>query len=618
MTVTISAKPLVEVKTTAVRLQREENAGTAPTVLPVPVEARPVDLRTATCAYYKKRRELVVRWSRASVEPVVVLERFQTHFDEISKNVGVVDQKFANGELQPGRGMNELAQLEAQLEKLQCAGVDGVELPAAGAAEAHAAAKARRKDLTAQSELLHQRIDGLFNMMRQAKECTAAPASTMPTETASGTVLVTHERTEAVVAEFAEVASPMQDEEVLGDVTSQSAPDATDNIVAAYEEVLADVTSQSAPDATENIVAASGSTSVFSSPNTADTTADGACEVCVDVCAAGSVAESSRLDGAETVRAQPTEHARGTVTADDSSSAHTSREVCDSAPSEVSTDAASDESVTSNTFAPTAAGETIPEQPSKSADEWKVLGNAAVSAGDHAAAFENYSAGLQIDPHHAILLSNRALCLHKLGRLEEGLDDAKRCAQLRPDFAKSFIRGAMILRELGRPQEALELLRKGPVHEEVEKISAEVRPEAAAAEELRIASLCGAEQKKEQGNALYKKGLFEQALTMYDEALGMCSDPDGNLALSIRNNRAGCFHQLSDFAQVIKDTSFVLEREPGNLKALIRRMLACEPLEKYEAALDDARKVLYQCPSNEQANKVQHRLGKLVREMQRD
>jgi len=215
-------------------------------------------------------------------------------------------------------------------------------------------------------------------------------------------------------------------------------------------------------------------------------------------------------------------------------------------------------------------------------------------------------------------LSNRALCLHKLGRLEAALDDAKRCTQLRPDFAKGFIRGAMILRELSRPQEALELLRKAPKHEEVEKLSAEVRPEADAAETHRIASLSGPEQRKEQGNALFKKGLFEQALTVYDEALGMCSDQDGSLALAIRNNRAGCYHQLSDFAQVIKDTTFVLEREPDNLKALLRRMLAYEPLEKYEAALNDARSVLSQCPGNEQANKVQHRLGKLVRDMHRD
>jgi len=46
-------------------------------------------------------------------------------------------------------------------------------------------------------------------------------------------------------------------------------------------------------------------------------------------------------------------------------------------------------------------------------------------------------------------------------------------------------------------------------------------------------------------------------------------------------------------------------------------MLALEPLERLEAALQDAQEVLKQDPRHEMANKVQHRLGKLVRDMYR-
>lgn len=252
------------------------------------------------------------------------------------------------------------------------------------------------------------------------------------------------------------------------------------------------------------------------------------------------------------------------------------------------------------------------------AEEWKVLGNEAVKVGDHAFALDFYSSGLLVDPDHAILLSNRALCLHKLGRLEDGLVDAKRCAALRSDFVKGFLRAAIIMRELGRPQEALELLRKAPLHKEVEKLSAEVRPEAEAAEERRIATLGGAERKKEEANALFKRGLFEQALPMYDDAFSLCSDLVGELALAIRNNRAGCYYQLSNFERVVEETSFVLEMQPDNLKALMRRMIAYEPLEKYEAALRDARAVLRQVPGHEAANRLQHRLSNLVRDQERE
>jgi tetratricopeptide (TPR) repeat protein len=544
MSVAVSNKPSVEVKAHAVRVQLETDAAaTAPIVLPVPAEARPVDLKTATCAYYKKKRELVVRWSRGTSDPVVVLERLQVKCDEISNLVNAVERKFMSGELQAGRAMDDLAQLEAQLDKLQCKGVDGVDLGGSTTDAAQGAAKAKRKNLTATNELLHQKIDKMFGMMRAARSEDSS-AQQHDTTTAEHDDVVT---TSCEVS----AASAVSEE-----AAQQLVEDSSDSDAITSDDSAPAESSTEAPDLTPS---------------------DASTEV-----AAEELVETPSKDSKSAISSVSEEN-----------------------PVDSTTPAAAD------------AG-AAPPLPSKSADEWKALGNVAVSAGDHAAALESYSAGLEVDPNHAILLSNRALCFHKLGRLEEGLEDARRCAELRPDFAKSYIRGAMILQELKRPQEALELLRKAPPHEEVERLSAQVRPEAQAAEERRIASLSGAEQKKEQGNALFKKGLFEQALRVYDEALDMCTDPQGHLALSIRNNRAGCYHQLSDFSQVIKDTSIVLECEPDNLKARVRRMLAYEPLEKYVAALNDARHVLSKCPGNEQANKVQHRLSKVVREMQRD
>merc|ERR1712007_405282 len=118
-----------------------------------------------------------------------------------------------------------------------------------------------------------------------------------------------------------------------------------------------------------------------------------------------------------------------------------------------------------------------------------------------------------------MLLSNRSLCNHKLGKFQEVLDDAQRVVVLRPNFYKAYIRGAMALRELKRPQEAMALLKKAPHNDEVGKLVSEVRPEAEAAEEARIASLNGAEKMKEEGNALFKKGLFEQAVAKYTEII---------------------------------------------------------------------------------------------------
>lgn len=254
----------------------------------------------------------------------------------------------------------------------------------------------------------------------------------------------------------------------------------------------------------------------------------------------------------------------------------------------------------------------------KTAEEWKTIGNEAVKKADHSAGYEAYCKGLKADPDHAMILSNRALCLEKLGRLEEAVADAKRCASLKPDFVKAFLRAATILRDLKRPEEAVEILKRAPSNAEVEQLLAKLAPEASKASKARLASMSQAEKLKEEGNQLFKKGSIEKALEVYTKALKACKDQKGEVAVAIRNNRAGCYQQLSDFRNVVAETNFVLEQQPDNVKALLRRMLALEPLEKYEEALADARLVIRHCPGNEVANKMQHRLGKLVRDSQRD
>jgi stress-induced-phosphoprotein 1 len=258
------------------------------------------------------------------------------------------------------------------------------------------------------------------------------------------------------------------------------------------------------------------------------------------------------------------------------------------------------------------------ENVTMNAEDWKAVGNEAMKKGDHKTALDKYSSGLEVDPDHAMILSNRALCHHKLGHRQEALEDAQRVIALKPDFYKGYVRAAMVLRELKRPQEALAVLKKAPVNDEVSNLVSEVRPEAEKAEEKRIASLGGAEKMKEAANALFKKGLFEQAVVKYTEILDNFPKAQPDLILAVRNNRAACHHQLSNFHAVVEDSSWVLERDPENLKALIRRMIALEPLEKYERALEDARAILRHCPGHEAANKVQHRLSKLVRDMSKD
>lgn len=94
---------------------------------------------------------------------------------------------------------------------------------------------------------------------------------------------------------------------------------------------------------------------------------------------------------------------------------------------------------------------------------------------------------------------------------------------------------------------------------------------------------------KEKGNDAFKAAAFEDAITFYSQAIDAAADDASPLALSCFNNRAACNQQLSNFSGVIRDCTHVLEHEPANQKALLRRALAYEGLERYPLALQDIR-----------------------------
>ena len=59
----------------------------------------------------------------------------------------------------------------------------------------------------------------------------------------------------------------------------------------------------------------------------------------------------------------------------------------------------------------------------------------------------------------------------------------------------------------------------------------------------------------------------------------------------------------------------MLEHDPKNIKALLRRGLAFENLERYRSALEDIRNVLMIDPTIAMANAAQHRIGDAVRKL---
>jgi len=113
---------------------------------------------------------------------------------------------------------------------------------------------------------------------------------------------------------------------------------------------------------------------------------------------------------------------------------------------------------------------------------------------------------------------------------------------------------------------------------------------------------------KEEGNEFFRLGKIPQAIEAYNKALGMCTDKESNVKADIFCNRAACYVQLYEPHKVINDCTECLQLSPMNVKALLRRGLAYESLDKMRLALDDFRNVMSLDPRNNVARQSSSRI----------
>ncbi|GAX74597.1 hypothetical protein CEUSTIGMA_g2045.t1 [Chlamydomonas eustigma] len=127
-----------------------------------------------------------------------------------------------------------------------------------------------------------------------------------------------------------------------------------------------------------------------------------------------------------------------------------------------------------------------------------------------------------------------------------------------------------------------------------------------------VRELSPAEIEKEEGNAAFKRGDWKAAIERYTSALTL--DPKLIPAL---NNRALAALKLGMAKEAEIDCNLVLECEPLNVKALLRRATAREQQansntkHKYQEALDDVIEALRIEPLNKEAAVQKSRLLQL-------
>jgi len=97
---------------------------------------------------------------------------------------------------------------------------------------------------------------------------------------------------------------------------------------------------------------------------------------------------------------------------------------------------------------------------------------------------------------------------------------------------------------------------------------------------------------------------------MLHPALSMTQDKNERSILY--SNRAACHSQHQNWNKMLEDANLAIQENPKNVKAMMRRGLAYEGLEKYQLAINDMKSVLELDPSARSASAAIARLSRFI------
>ena len=122
--------------------------------------------------------------------------------------------------------------------------------------------------------------------------------------------------------------------------------------------------------------------------------------------------------------------------------------------------------------------------------------------------------------------------------------------------------------------------------------------------------LSGSQLAKAEGNDHFSNGRYEEAAACYTKALELAQSNEERSILYC--NRAACHSQHQNWHKMLEDANLAVQENPKNVKAVMRRGLAYEGLEKYQLAINDMKKVLELDPGARSASAAIARLSRFI------
>jgi len=251
------------------------------------------------------------------------------------------------------------------------------------------------------------------------------------------------------------------------------------------------------------------------------------------------------------------------------------------------------------------------------AEAFKEKGNRAFGEKKYDEAINFYSEAIKIDNRNHVYFSNRSAAYMGKNMYTNALEDAEQCVKLNPKWGKGYYRRAVALLALSRAADAEAVLQEGiradPSNADIRSKLEEVKK--TLENERRFVSddgkpLSGPQLAKAEGNDHFKNGRYEEAAACYTRALELTQDHAERSVLY--SNRAACHSQHQNWNKMLEDANLAVQENPKNVKAVMRRGLAYEGLEKYQLAINDMKMVLELDPTARSASAAIARLSRFI------
>eukprot|EP00300_Choanocystis_sp_HF-7_P023895 c25283_g1_i1.p1 GENE.c25283_g1_i1~~c25283_g1_i1.p1 ORF type:complete len:276 (+),score=78.97 c25283_g1_i1:33-830(+) len=228
------------------------------------------------------------------------------------------------------------------------------------------------------------------------------------------------------------------------------------------------------------------------------------------------------------------------------------------------------------------------------ADQCKAKGNEHFGRREFDEAAQWYGKAIEKDPsstNAAAYYSNRAACYAEMSEYDLSAADAEMCISLRPTWEKGYFRKGKALMFKGDYSAAQKAFNDGlasnPDSAELKQYAGEAaQMRAEADKEILKRRVTTAAEAKEKGNVLFRDANYEGAIDAYTQALQLATADDPQ-KVTYLINRAACSMQLRLYDNVDADCTKALAIEPTNVKALLRRGLAREAMDKEFGAFSD-------------------------------